>query len=228
MRIGILTVSSSKICAPETDESGKKLLQLFSESLVLENVQITNKAICDVIITTGGTGLSFDDVTPEPTKRIIKKECPGIVQALLNRCLQATPMGALTRLAAGIYRSTLIINLPGSPKACAECFQVLEPILNHAVHLLTNKTEEIAAEHFQIQEHSESEINRELAAGIYRSTLIINLPGSPRACAECFQVLEPILNHAVHLLTNKTEEIAAEHFQIQEHSESEINREFVM
>ena len=104
--------------------------------------------------------MSFDDVTPEATKKLIQKECPGIVQALLNRSLQATPMAALTRLAAGIYRSTLIINLPGSPKACRECFEVLEPILNHAVHLIGNKFEEVVHTHAEIQGIQEGEVSQ--------------------------------------------------------------------
>ncbi|KAE9548959.1 hypothetical protein FO519_007827 [Halicephalobus sp. NKZ332] len=169
MRVAILTVSTSKSTNAEADVSGPTLVNLFKDSKVLENVEIVRTGIvaddirritgyleswaklCDVIITTGGTGMSFDDVTPEATKKLIQKDCPGIVQALLNRSLQATPMAALTRLAAGIYRSTLIINFPGSPKACRECFEVLEPILNHAVHLIGNKVGDVEKTHTEIQ-----------------------------------------------------------------------------
>lgn len=71
--------------------------------------------------------------------------------ALLNRSLQATPMAALTRLAAGIFKACLIINLPGSPKACIECFEVLEPILNHATALLVQQVDEVSQVHEKMQ-----------------------------------------------------------------------------
>uniref|UniRef100_A0AC35G9A2 Molybdopterin molybdotransferase n=1 Tax=Panagrolaimus sp. PS1159 TaxID=55785 RepID=A0AC35G9A2_9BILA len=170
MLVGIITISTSKVKDPESDVSGPTLEKLFSESKVLKDVKIYRKDIindqiqrivahlesfasngCDVIITTGGTGFAPDDVTPEATKKVIQRECIGIVQALINRSLQATPMAALTRLVAGIKNHTLIINLPGSPKACKECFEVLEPILNHAVDLLKNAKPEIAQVHSEIQ-----------------------------------------------------------------------------
>ncbi|VDN07476.1 unnamed protein product, partial [Thelazia callipaeda] len=93
----------------------------------------------DVIIATGGTGFSKRDVTPEATLEIIEKRCGGLETALHLRSLKATPFAALSRLCAGISGSTLIINVPGSPAAVKECFEVLEPLLPHAAQLLDDE-----------------------------------------------------------------------------------------
>jgi molybdenum cofactor synthesis domain-containing protein len=86
-----------------------------------------------VILTVGGTGLTHDDVTPEATGAVIDREAPGFAEALRAESLRRTPMGMLTRGRAGIAERTLIVNLPGSPKAVGELFGVLAPVLWHAV-----------------------------------------------------------------------------------------------
>jgi molybdopterin adenylyltransferase len=95
----------------------------------------------NLIITTGGTGLAPRDNTPEATRAVIEKEVPGIAEAMRLATIQNTPMAMLSRAVCGIYRNTLIINLPGSPNAVRECFDVIKPVLQHAVNLVTGKTE---------------------------------------------------------------------------------------
>ncbi|MGI8624368.1 MAG: MogA/MoaB family molybdenum cofactor biosynthesis protein [Solirubrobacteraceae bacterium] len=91
---------------------------------------------CEIILTTGGTGFTPDDVTPEATRAVIDREAPGIAEAMRAVSLAHTPMAVLSRAVAGIRAQTLIVNLPGSPKAVEECFGVLEPVLGHAVRTL--------------------------------------------------------------------------------------------
>ena len=91
---------------------------------------------CDLIFTTGGTGLTPDDVTPEATRAVIVRDAPGFAEALRAESARHTPMGMLSRGVAGIAHRTLIINFPGSPKAVAELFPVVAPVLEHAVRTL--------------------------------------------------------------------------------------------
>jgi molybdenum cofactor synthesis domain-containing protein len=90
----------------------------------------------DVILTTGGTGFSPRDVTPEATLLAAERLVPGIPEAMRAASLKLTPHAMLTRMTAGIRNRTLIINLPGSPKAALENFEVARPVLEHAVQLL--------------------------------------------------------------------------------------------
>ena len=90
----------------------------------------------DLIVTTGGTGLTKRDVTPEATLAIIEREVPGIAEAMRIRTMDITPFSALSRAIAGVRQDTLIINMPGSPKAVQECLGVLMPVIPHALGLL--------------------------------------------------------------------------------------------
>jgi molybdenum cofactor synthesis domain-containing protein len=90
----------------------------------------------DLIFTTGGTGLTVDDVTPEATLAVIEREAPGFAEAMRAEGLRHTPMGMLTRGVAGIAGRTLIINFPGNPKAIGELFGVIAPTLEHVVATL--------------------------------------------------------------------------------------------
>jgi len=94
------------------------------------------KSRLDVVITTGGTGLSPTDVTPEATLSVIDRLAPGFSEAIRAESLKKTPMGILSRAVAGIRGNTLIINLPGSPKAVRECLQPILPALPHAVETI--------------------------------------------------------------------------------------------
>uniref|UniRef100_A0A914EC77 molybdopterin molybdotransferase n=1 Tax=Acrobeloides nanus TaxID=290746 RepID=A0A914EC77_9BILA len=169
MRVGVISISDSRsFDTGKEDVSGTLLLDLLNNSSKLGSVQISRYEIIpdeydqivnllkayisdsDVILTTGGTGFAPRDITPEATKSIIEKECPGIVTALMLKSLQATPFAALSRLAAGIVGKSLIVNLPGSPKAVRECFEVLEPILSHAVSLIKDEKETVQVTHSKL------------------------------------------------------------------------------
>jgi len=150
--IGILTVSDRSSRGERPDESGPALEQ----AVISQGWQVLRKAILpddlqnlrglltiwcdagdlDVILTTGGTGFSPRDVTPEATQAVIERPAPGLAEAMRLSSLQATPHAMLSRATAGICKRTLIINLPGSPKAALENLQVVLPVLPHAVQLL--------------------------------------------------------------------------------------------
>ena len=94
------------------------------------------------IFTTGGTGLTPDDLTPEATQAVIAREAPGIAEAMRAVSTRHTPMGVLSRGVSGVAGRTLIVNFPGSPKACAECFDAVAAALPHGVDLLTERPTE--------------------------------------------------------------------------------------
>ena len=91
----------------------------------------------DVILTTGGTGLASRDITPEATLAVIDREVPGIPEAVRAGTLNKTPMAMLSRAVAGMRKKTLIINMPGNPKAVRECLEVIGKALPHAVEIMT-------------------------------------------------------------------------------------------
>jgi molybdenum cofactor synthesis domain-containing protein len=91
---------------------------------------------CDLVFTTGGTGLTPDDITPEATRAVLDREAPGFAEAMRAEALRHTPMGMLSRGISGIAGQTLIVNFPGSPKAIGELFVVLAPTLGHVVRTL--------------------------------------------------------------------------------------------
>jgi molybdenum cofactor synthesis domain-containing protein len=96
----------------------------------------------DVILTTGGTGLSERDITPEATLSVVDKNVPGIPEAMRAKSLEKTPMAVLSRAAAGVRGKCLIINLPGSPKAVRECLEAVLPAIPHGVEIITGKVTE--------------------------------------------------------------------------------------
>ena len=91
---------------------------------------------CDLIFTTGGTGLTPDDVTPEATRAVIERDAPGFAEAMRAEAQRHTPMGILSRGVSGVAGRTLIVNFPGSPKAVRELFPVIAPTLRHVVDTL--------------------------------------------------------------------------------------------
>jgi len=95
----------------------------------------------DVILTTGGTGFSPRDVTPEATRAVIDREAPGLAEAMRAASLKITPHAMLSRIVTGIRKKILIINLPGSPKGAVENLQVVLPMLEHAIKLLQESPE---------------------------------------------------------------------------------------
>jgi molybdopterin adenylyltransferase len=157
--VGILTISDGAAHGARQDVSGERMHSLISllpdtqisvQTIIPdEQEQITATLIdwCDrqrlnLILTTGGTGLAPRDVTPEATRVVIERDAPGIAEALRAMSLQYTPMAMLSRGLAGVRGRTLIINLPGSPKAVEECLTYIMEVLPHAINLLTEGPKE--------------------------------------------------------------------------------------
>ena len=106
------------------------------EMLERELRRLCDGGLADLILTTGGTGFSPTDVTPEATMAVVERPTPGIPEAMRYYSLQITPRAMLSRAAAGIRGRTLIVNLPGSPKAVRECLQAILPALDHGLEIL--------------------------------------------------------------------------------------------
>lgn len=153
INIGVLTISDSGAKGAREDTSGERIRSMvsqlpeavISEGAIIaderEQIEATLREWSDekqvnLILTTGGTGLAPRDVTPEATKAVIEREAPGIAEAMRAVSLQHTPFGMLSRGVAGTRGRTLIINLPGSPKAVQECLECILPVLPHAINLL--------------------------------------------------------------------------------------------
>lgn len=155
MTFGVVCVSdrcSKGICE---DKSGPLISEMLStlgktEKYVLvpdekEEIEKVLINLCDdvkvnVIFTTGGTGFSPRDITPEATKAVIEKDVPGIAEAIRQKSLEITDKAMLSRAVSGIRKNSLIINLPGSPKAVKEALEVVIPVLPHAVEVLSGNT----------------------------------------------------------------------------------------
>ncbi|MBI4762826.1 MAG: MogA/MoaB family molybdenum cofactor biosynthesis protein [Chloroflexota bacterium] len=152
IRFGILTLSDRSSRGERPDASGPALAHLIEtqgwsvarQSLLPDDESAIRALLAewadsgemDVILTTGGTGFAPRDVTPEATRAVIEREAPGLAEAMRAASLKITPHAMLSRVAAGIRKRTLIINLPGSPKGAVENLQVVLPVLPHAVQLL--------------------------------------------------------------------------------------------
>jgi molybdopterin adenylyltransferase len=105
-------------------------------SLIEDRLNSLIDSGCELIFTTGGTGLTPNDITPEATRAVIDREAPGFAEAMRAAGARHTPMGILTRGVSGLAERTLIVNFPGSPKAIDQLFGVLEPTLGHVVQTL--------------------------------------------------------------------------------------------
>ena len=114
------------------------------EQLKTALVDLVETKKVDLILTTGGTGFAPRDITPEATLDVVEKLVPGISEAMRMKTLEITPQAMLSRAVAGIRKQTLIINLPGSPKACHECLDVILPALEHGLEILKGKGGECA------------------------------------------------------------------------------------
>jgi molybdenum cofactor synthesis domain-containing protein len=156
IRAVVITASDACASGHRADESGDTLVRLLGESnavvvekLILSDdfeplvetlMKFSDRSDVNLIITTGGTGLGPRDNTPEATLRVIEREVPGVAEAMRAESLKVTKMAIISRGVCGVRSGTLIINLPGSPKAVTESFAVVKPVLAHALDLLAGHT----------------------------------------------------------------------------------------
>jgi molybdopterin adenylyltransferase len=155
VKTAIITISTSVAAGKNEDRSGEALARLAeaagAEVIARDVVADDRKAIekllrrhardgAALIFTTGGTGFTQDDVTPEATRAVIEREAPGFAEAMRAEALRHTPLGILSRGVSGIVGRTLIINFPGNPKAIRELFPVIAPVLEHAVATLQRES----------------------------------------------------------------------------------------
>lgn len=152
IHFGILTLSDRSSSGERPDSSGPALAALIEaegwsvaiqsvlpddESAIRETlIEWSDGGEVDVILTTGGTGFSPRDVTPEATRAVIEREAPGLAEAMRAESLKITPHAMLSRIVTGIRGRALIVNLPGSPKGAVENLKVILPVIPHAVQLL--------------------------------------------------------------------------------------------
>jgi molybdenum cofactor synthesis domain-containing protein len=154
IRAFIVTVSDTRTL--DNDLSGDRLAEL----LIAAGAEVTGKVIVsddlddlrntlyvlterddvNLILTTGGTGFGPRDNTPEATQAVIEREAPGLAEAMRRETYPKTPLAMLSRGICGVRGDTLIINLPGSPKGVEECFEIVRPVLQHAIQLLAGDT----------------------------------------------------------------------------------------
>ena len=155
MFFGVVCISDRCSAGLCQDKSGQLIRELVSELgktaeyIVVpdEKAEIEKALIylcddvkADVVFTTGGTGFAPRDVTPEATKAVIEREAPGIAEGIRQKSMEITPKAMLSRAVSGIRGKTLIINLPGSPKAVREPLEIVLPVLPHAVETLSGNT----------------------------------------------------------------------------------------
>jgi len=148
----VITVSDACSRGEREDKSGELLTRLLKDlgaeivatKILSDDLDPLAEALkkfaerddINLIVTTGGTGLGPRDNTPEATLAVITREAPGLAEAMRMETLKNTPMAMISRGVCGVYSNTLIVNLPGSPKAVSESFAVIAPVLRHALALL--------------------------------------------------------------------------------------------
>jgi molybdopterin adenylyltransferase len=162
MKVGILTVSDKGARGEREDRSGPAIREMMEaaggeivrakvvpdeqDEIRAALIQWSDEGL-DLILTTGGTGFSPRDWTPEATKAVLERETPGIAEAIRRAGMEKTPTAMLSRAAAGIRKSTLIVNLPGSEKAVRESLEAILPALPHGIEVLKGTASECATPH---------------------------------------------------------------------------------
>ena len=160
LRVGVITASDKGSRGEREDLSGPTLAKLVQEiggevveyvvlpddqAILAEKMRYwTDELNLDLILTTGGTGFSLRDVTPEATLTVADRMVPGIAEVMRMESLKVTPKAMLSRAVAVLRKRTLIINMPGSPKAVRECFAAIAPALPHGIQILKGEASECA------------------------------------------------------------------------------------
>lgn len=159
-KVGIITASDKGSRGDREDLSGALIKEIIEnrgyqvvsynilpdeeELLAQEMIRLSDDLKVDLILTTGGTGFSMRDVTPEATTRVCNRMAPGISEAIRSLSLRITPRAMLSRAVSGIRKSTLIINLPGSPKAVKESLDFILGSVHHGLEIMTGRDGECA------------------------------------------------------------------------------------
>ncbi|MDA8234242.1 MAG: molybdopterin adenylyltransferase [Clostridia bacterium] len=162
IKIGIITASDKGSKGERVDQSGAVIREIVEqingevilyeilpdeqEAIAKALIRFADQEQLDLILTTGGTGLGPRDVTPDATLQVIDKVVPGIAEVMRMESLKKTNRAMLSRAVAGIRKKSLIINLPGSPKAVRECLEVVLPALPHGIEILKGEAGECARE----------------------------------------------------------------------------------
>ena len=152
IRAAVITMSDLGARGQREDTSGDRIVAFLptvgadlvervmipdeGEQIRANLIRFADELRLDLVLTTGGTGIAPRDRTPDATASVVDYQVPGIAEAMRVMSVQKTPFGMLSRQVVGVRKGTLIINLPGSPKAVAECLEVLQPVLPHAVDLI--------------------------------------------------------------------------------------------
>lgn len=157
IRAGIITVSDRSSRGERADTSGPEIakwaeqmdIEIVAETIIPDDIEKIKKNLldfvekkCDLIFTTGGTGFAPNDVTPEATRAVIEREAPGFAEIMRVKSFEITPHAILSRAVSGICQKSLIINLPGSPKAVRENLAFIEKAIPHAIMLLRNEVKD--------------------------------------------------------------------------------------
>ncbi|MDI6600563.1 MAG: MogA/MoaB family molybdenum cofactor biosynthesis protein [Thermoanaerobacteraceae bacterium] len=155
IKVGIITISDKGSKGERVDESGPAIREMVSsisgevldyiivpdevDRIQAEIIRMVDGKHLDLVLTTGGTGLSPRDVTPEATRGVIEKEIPGLTEAMRMKTMEKAPTAILSRAVAGTRNGSIIVNLPGSVRAVRENLEIILPVLPHGLEILQGR-----------------------------------------------------------------------------------------